>query len=398
MKIICIAGKNQIAIDVAEFVIKKYTDYKVLACVNKTDNFENNWQKSFGLFCKMNNIPIVETDELYEFRDLIFFSLEFDRIIKPEKFYSNTLFNIHFSLLPEYKGMYTSVFPILEGKDYSGVTLHKIDSGIDTGDIIDQVKFDINYNETARDLYFKYLKHGTELMLRNIDKILSDNILSKAQNAICSTYYSKKSINFNKVEINLNATAWQIHNQVRAFAFYEYQLPKVFGQKIYKTEILKTKSEYKPGYILEESNYTFKIATVDYDIILFKDKQDELLNACKEGNLESVVSICQNSFPFERKNNKGWNAAIVSAYNNKIDVLKYLVDLGADINTSNYKDTTLIMYAMTAGVKENDFSCLDFLLEKGADIYLCDFKGKNTLDYANEFNNNKLMDLLRRYI
>ena len=57
-------------------------------------------------------------------------------IIKTKNFKSNKLFNLHFSLLPSYKGMHTSAFPILNGEKYSGVTIHKIDNGIDTGDII----------------------------------------------------------------------------------------------------------------------------------------------------------------------------------------------------------------------------------------------------------------------
>ena len=55
--------------------------------------------------------------------------------------------------------MYTSCLPILNGETITGVTLHKIDSGIDTGYIIKQKVFKININDTARDLYLKYLKN-----------------------------------------------------------------------------------------------------------------------------------------------------------------------------------------------------------------------------------------------
>ena len=69
--------------------------------------------------------------------------IEFDQIIKPTEFRSNRLFNIHFSYLPEFKGMYTSAIPILQGSTHTGVTLHGIDQGIDTGPIIAQEKFEI---------------------------------------------------------------------------------------------------------------------------------------------------------------------------------------------------------------------------------------------------------------
>ena len=72
---------------------------------------------------------------------IFFISLEFDKIINTSLFKTTNLFNIHFSLLPRYKGMYTSILPILNGDKISGVTLHKIDRGIDTGDIIDKCSF-----------------------------------------------------------------------------------------------------------------------------------------------------------------------------------------------------------------------------------------------------------------
>lgn len=72
--------------------------------------------------------------------DLIFISLEFDKIVNPDLFKDARLYNIHFSLLPSYKGMYTSAIPILNGEEMVGVTFHEIDKGIDTGNIIAQKK------------------------------------------------------------------------------------------------------------------------------------------------------------------------------------------------------------------------------------------------------------------
>ncbi|MBQ8080233.1 MAG: hypothetical protein IJ236_09800 [Oscillospiraceae bacterium] len=74
---------------------------------------------------------------MYDTEDLIFLSAEFDRLIRPDKFRSQELYNIHFSLLPRYKGCYTSVHPLLHGDTTTGVTFHRIRRGIDTGEIID---------------------------------------------------------------------------------------------------------------------------------------------------------------------------------------------------------------------------------------------------------------------
>ena len=155
-KVICIAGKNSIAINVMSYILRNCNGYKILACVNRTDNYLDNWQKSFGKFCKEKKVKIVKLEELYSIKNLYFLSLEFDQLINVNKFKSNNLFNIHFSLLPSFKGMYTSALPILLNYKYTGVTLHEIDNGIDTGDIIAQAKIKINLVDDCRNLYLKY--------------------------------------------------------------------------------------------------------------------------------------------------------------------------------------------------------------------------------------------------
>ncbi|GAB4290232.1 MAG: hypothetical protein Kow0068_15690 [Marinilabiliales bacterium] len=234
---ICIAGKNQIAVNALRYLIeiKNISKKDLMVCINKTDDGKDSWQPSLKLFAVKNKIKLVTLDELYLIKNLIFISLEFDKIIRPQKFLTKQLYNIHFSLLPAYKGMYTSVFPILNGEKYYGVTLHLIDDGIDTGDIIDQEKFEIDINDTCRDLYFKYLEFGEKIFKKNISNILDGKITAYKQSAIGSSYYSKLSINFKKIEINFNKTSFEIHNQIRAFIFKEYQLPEVFGKKVKKS-------------------------------------------------------------------------------------------------------------------------------------------------------------------
>ena len=104
---ICIAGKNNIAVSVCSYLLKKYPDIPILVVKNRTDNGTDSFQRSFWKFANDNNLPMKELEDVYSIPDLIFLSLEFDRIIYPERFSSSKLFNIHFSLLPAYKGMYT---------------------------------------------------------------------------------------------------------------------------------------------------------------------------------------------------------------------------------------------------------------------------------------------------
>ncbi len=68
--------------------------------------------------------------------------------------------------------MYTSAIPILNGEEYSGVTLHRIDQGIDTGDIIAQRKIRLNERETCRSLYLKYISQAVSLMKEYVKTLI----------------------------------------------------------------------------------------------------------------------------------------------------------------------------------------------------------------------------------
>ena len=150
--IICLAGKNSIAVDAMLHLIERGWKKQLVVCANQTDNGVSSWQPSLLRFAREFGVRIVSLDEAQQIQDLIFISLEFDKIIRPSAFKSRRLYNIHFSALPAYKGLYTSALPILHGEGLSGVTLHEIDSGIDTGPIVAQTVFYLPKGCTARDL------------------------------------------------------------------------------------------------------------------------------------------------------------------------------------------------------------------------------------------------------
>lgn len=272
---ICIAGKNNIACEILKYALKNYSG-DIFALPNSDDLGVDGWQKSFLKEARKNDVNILKNmEELKLKKELIFLSLEYNRLIDVDSFKSEFLYNIHFSLLPKYKGMYTSAWPILNNEKFSGVTLHKIDRGIDTGDIIEQIAFEIGINDTARDLYFKYLDYSIQLVKSNWEAIVSGNITAYPQNKYESTYYDKKSIDYKNIKINLMQTALSIHNQIRAFSFYEYQMPSVYSKKIIGTQILDKKSNLKPGTIIWDNNGEMAIATIDYDIIMIYDTSNE---------------------------------------------------------------------------------------------------------------------------
>lgn len=392
---ICIAGKNKIAVEAAKWLLLNRPQHKVIAIKNITDNGINNWQPSYEFFCKRNNIPLLLLEDVYEIEDLLLLSLEFDRIINIKKFRSKRLFNIHFSKLPAYKGMYTSVIPLLYGERKSGVTLHYINKGIDTGNIVNQITFPLSSSTTAKELYNLYLENAYQLFVENIDVLLEEHVKSTPQDSIGSSYFSKKVLNFSSLIIDLNKTAYEIHNQVRAYTFRDYQLPIINGMPIYKSEIVPVTAYGKAGTIVESNNFSLILNTIDYQIRLYIDKQEELFSAAEHGDIARYNEIVKAAYPVEAKNKLGWDVLIIAAYNNQFEFVNFLLENGFNPNSTNYKGTTALMYAMTAASKSSDLRTLQILAER-ADWTLCDDRGKDIFHYAIEYGNPIVMDFIKQ--
>ncbi len=162
--------------------------------------------------------------------------MEYEDILKVKKFRSKKLFNIHFSVLPKFRGCHTNYFQILKGESISGVTFHIIDKGIDTGSIIDVAKYKVRKNDTAFENYLKLLKKSSYLFKKNIRKILKNKFKLKKQNHKKASYYSRKSVDYKKL-INITKLEHNLktHNKIRSLIFPPFQLPIYNGKKIKKS-------------------------------------------------------------------------------------------------------------------------------------------------------------------
>ena len=385
--VICVAGKNDIAVFVLERLLHmKLTNTEIVVTYNKTERGQNGWNKSLKFFAEQNQVREVALEELYDLSDLIFLSMEYDRIIKPSYFKSDRLYNIHFSMLPKYKGMYTSALPILNGEKTSGVSFHKIASGIDTGDVLEQIEFSIDDNDNCRDLYMKHTKNGIDLMDRLLERIIlqPETLTFLRQPAENSTYYSRKALDYSHLEIDLNTTAEMIRRQLRAYTFREYQLPQVMEKSIIDSQIIEQLSTEKPGTLIECDEDTMVFATVDYNILLYIDRFDELLRACKEGNLDTVEKLCAVRRYLEEKDEHGWTPLIVATYNNQHEVVNYLINIGADITACNHNGTNVLMYAKEAYLHKGDRRLYDLFVSLGLKPEKQDFLGKSLREYCDQ--------------
>lgn len=141
------------------------------------------------------------------------FIIEEDLISLPSKI----AFNVHGSLLPKYRGRTPHVWAIINNEVETGITAHLIDTGCDTGDIVEQVKIPIDKWETGADILRKYSENYIPLIERVISKIESGKLSLLPQDNLKATYFGKRTPEDGKIDWN-----WQkerIRNWVRAQAY-----------------------------------------------------------------------------------------------------------------------------------------------------------------------------------
>lgn len=397
-KNLIIAGKNDIAVLVTKFVLKNYPSINVFAVFNQNDSGENGWQRSFKKLCQEHGIKSLELKDCYNLDNAIFLSLEFDKIIRPELFKTNALFNIHFSLLPKYKGMYTSALPLLHGEKTSGVTLHEIEMGIDTGNILTQKEFSISGIQNSFQLYQEYVKQGVTLITESFQALIKNSFRSREQPSIGSTYFSKKAIDYSSLELMFNCTAWEVLNQIKAFTFRPYQLLLINEQAISFARITDQKSSKKHGELVLEDDDRFIYSTIDFNIELIKDRLNELLTACKQGHSDIINHILRtNPTLINEKNQNGWNPIIIASFFGHKEIIEILLSMGADINSININGTTVFMYAKDYCIKVQNIELLQFLLLKGADPFIEDFNNKTVFDYVTYDRNCVVSAFLKEF-
>ena len=127
-------------------------------------------------------------------------------------------FNLHASLLPEYRGAAPINWAIINGETKTGNTTFFIDEKIDTGNIILQQQVAIGNDETAGELHDKLMNDGAKLVQKTVDLIEAGNITTKKQPDLePKTAYK---LNKENTKINWNLPGEQIYNLIRGLSPY----------------------------------------------------------------------------------------------------------------------------------------------------------------------------------
>jgi methionyl-tRNA formyltransferase len=101
--------------------------------------------------------------------------------------------NFHASLLPAYRGKHPVFWALRNGERWSGLTVHAMDAGLDTGDILYQVRVRTRKRDTVASLYDRIMERSLELVLRLIRDAGQGKLHRRPQSELGASYYSSVS-------------------------------------------------------------------------------------------------------------------------------------------------------------------------------------------------------------
>ena len=183
-------------------------------------------------------------------------------------------FNLHGSLLPQYRGAAPINWAIINGDKQTGVTTFFLTHEIDTGKIILQEKIDILPTDNAGTVHDKLMVLGAELVRKTIDVVISNQVNPEEQNSQITSETKLKSapkIFKETCEISTQHSALEAHNFIRGLSPYPTAWISVLipGQaektllKVYESDYETVNHDSKLGELIIEAKKTAKIALKD---------------------------------------------------------------------------------------------------------------------------------------
>jgi len=173
-------------------------------------------------------------------------------------------FNIHGSLLPQYRGAAPINWAIINGETKTGVTSFFIDEKIDTGATLLYKDCEIGPNETVGDIHDKLMFLGADLCVETCDAIFNSEIKAIAQESTKELKEAPKLFKSN-CRIDWSKSALEIHNHIRGLSPYPvawFELSDKTAIKVYKASYTLHIHEEEIGTIICTKK-EFNIYTLD---------------------------------------------------------------------------------------------------------------------------------------
>lgn len=213
-----------------------------------------------SLFAKKTNLPLITpqslkiheiSQEFSNFSPDLFIIADYGKILPAALLSIPKIASIgvHPSLLPLYRGPAPINWAFLKGDKETGVTIFKMDEGIDTGDIISQKAISISDSDNTYTLCEKLAHEGAKLLIESLNLLKKSTLKAVAQNEAFSSFAPK--LQKEDGRINWQDTATDIRNKIRAMSgwpsAYTFYNGKII--KILEAEIILVAAQTEPSTI-----------------------------------------------------------------------------------------------------------------------------------------------------
>jgi len=199
-------------------------------------------------------------------------------------------FNMHASLLPDYRGAAPINHTIINGETESGVTTFLLNENIDEGDILYQEKISLSPVETAGTLHDKLMEMGARLVVRTAHDLLNESVKPQAQIVDSSKkIHLAPKIFKQDCEIDWKKNAIDIERLIRGLSPYPTAFSRLSNDllvKIFDAEIVSCDDIGQPAQILTDQKSYVYVCCGDRQWLSLKSVQ---LSGKKRLNIEEVL-------------------------------------------------------------------------------------------------------------
>ncbi len=263
-------GTPEFAVESLQALVEKR--FNVVAVITATDKPQGRGRKMtyspVKAFAVEKKIPVLQPpnlkspefhEELKSYHANLFVVVAFRML--PEVVWSIPeygTFNLHASLLPQYRGAAPINWAIINGERETGVTTFFIKHEIDTGNIIMQEKEPIHDDDTAGTLYERLMVKGAQLVVKTVEAIRDDSFTLTEQRDIECTKHAPKIFK-EDCEIDWAKSSKEIFDFIRGLSPYPAAWTKLSGKtyKIYSTEMSGMRKQGSPGDVVTTQDEIF---------------------------------------------------------------------------------------------------------------------------------------------
>jgi methionyl-tRNA formyltransferase len=237
-------------------------------------------------FAQEHNIPVLQppnlkdsvfVDELKSFKANLQVVVAFRML--PEVVWSMPeygTFNLHASLLPNYRGAAPINWVLINGETRTGLTTFFIKHEIDTGNIIFLEEVDISYHDDAGSLHDKLMIRGADLVLKTVRAIEEDSCKVKVQEDKPELKKAPKIFR-EMCEIDWNQDSTQVYNFVRGLSPFPGAWVVLNNKmyKIFRVQVLSEDDQVNAPGVFETDSKSFLNIQCSKGIVTITELQPE---------------------------------------------------------------------------------------------------------------------------